>query len=161
MADTLAKTIRNLIVVGVPGEQASQTIRDNLVNYPLSNTLAVFQGRAPSDHVGAPYLTFTLNETSVSSDQHDLKRNLSLQFDVWDVNEGHSYTKLQVIIRALVLLFDKQGIEDVGDYEAARAFLQITTTIEEPDSEDNVVHMMALFNIIAYRKYMQTFLKGV
>lgn len=154
MADTLAKTIRNLII-------GDQTIQDHLVNYPLSNTLAVFQGRAPSDHVGAPYLTFALSETSVSSDQHYLKRTLALQFDVWDLNEGHSYTKLQVVIRALVVLFDRQGIEDVGDYESARAFLQTTTIIEEPDSEDNVVRMMALFNIIAYRKYMQTFLKGV
>ena len=159
MADTLAKTIRNLIVVGKA--QESKTIQENLVNYPLSNTLAVFQGRAPSDHVGAPYLTFTLNETSVSSEQHHLKRELSLQFDVWDLNEGHSYTKLQAVIRALVLLFDRQVIEDVGDYESARAFLQTTTIIEEPDSEDNVVRMMALFNIIAYRKYMQTFLVGV
>lgn len=154
MADTLPEEIQSLVI-------ADSVIQDNLVNYPLSGKLAVFQGRVPSDHVGSPYLTFTLDEASVSSDQHDLKRNLSLQFDVWDVNEGHSYTKLQVIIRALVLLFDKQGIEDVGDYESARAFLNRTTTIEEPDSEDNVVRMMALFNIIAYRKYMQTFLVGV
>ncbi len=154
MADTLAKTIRSLVI-------GDQTIQDNLVNYPLSNTLAVFQGRAPSDHVGTPYLTFTLNESSVSSDQHYLKRALTLQFDAWDLNEGHSYTKLQVVIRALALLFDRQAFEDVGDYESARAFLQTTTTIEEPDSEDNVVRMMALFDIIAYRKYMQTFLAGV
>ncbi len=154
MADTLAETIRNMVIV-------DPTIQDNLVNYPLSNKLAVFQGRAPSDHKGAPYLTFTLSESSVSSEQHYLKRELSLQFDVWDLNEGHSYTKLQDVIRALVLLFDRQPLEDVGDYESARAFLNTTTIIEEPDSEDNVVRMMALFNIIAYRKYMQTFLAGV
>ncbi len=153
MADTLTEEIQSLVV-------ADSIIQGILVDYPLSGTLAVFQGRTPSDHVGSPYLTFKLSETAFSSDQHPLKRNLELQFDVWDVNEGHSYTNLQTVIRALTILFDRQRIEDAGDYESARAFLQASTIIEEPDEEDNVVRMMALFNIIAYRKYMQTFLVG-
>lgn len=153
MADTLPQTIRNIVL-------GNNFMNDTLALYPLDDSLAVFQSRAPSDHEGFPYITFLLNESALSTDQHYLKRNVELRFDVWGLNEGHSYTFIQPIVRELTTMFDRQRIEDSVDYESARAFLQGTHTIEEPDEEDNIVRMMVLFNILAYRKFMQTFLVG-
>ena len=153
MSDTLPQTVRNIVL-------GNTLIQDKLAVYPLDESLAVFQGRAPGDHEGFPYITFSLGESALGSDQHWLKRNIELRFDVWDLNEGHSLIFIQPIVRELTTMFDRQRIEDSGDYESIRAFLQASQPIEEPDEEDNVVRMMVLFNILAYRKYMQTFLVG-
>jgi len=154
MSDTLPQAIQDMVL-------GSLLIENALATYPPDGSLAFFQGRAPSDHAGFPYITFRLSEVAPSTDQHDLKRVMTLQFDVWDLNEGHSFTGAQSIIRELTEIFDKQRIEDTADYEATRSFLVATTSIESPDEEDNVIQMMSLFTVLGYRKYMQTILTRV
>ena len=154
MADLLPQAIRDKVL-------SSALIENALAPYPPDGSLAFFQGRAPSDHAGFPYMTFKLDETAPSTDQHYLKRINTLQVDVWDLNEGHSYTGIQPIIRELTEMFDRQPIDDTADHEAARSFLLGTSSIEEPNEEDNIIHMMVLFTVLAYRKYMQTFLTSV
>ena len=151
MADTLPQIIQDMVL-------GSALIDSALASYPPDGTPALFQGRAPSDHAGFPYIVFKLDELAPSSEQNSLKRIITLQFDVWDLNAGHSYAAIQPIIRELTEIFDFQRIGDTADYEAVRSFLTGTSSIESPGEEDNKIQMMSLFTILAYRKYMQTIL---
>lgn len=152
MADTLPQVLTTSVLADI-------TIVDELAKYPVNNSPAFFQGRAPSDHEGHPYLVFQLTESQAGGgDQHYLKRSIELRFDAWDLNAGHSYATLQTVARALVLLFDRQRIIDGTDYEGMRAFLQTNAIEEEQQEQDNVLHMVVIFTLLGFRKYLQTFL---
>ena len=152
MPDTLPQVITSSVLGNIK-------IVDELGQYPVNNSPAFFQGRAPSDHEGHPYLVYQLTESQAGGgSEHFLKRSVELRFDGWDMNAGHSYTTLQDIARELTLLFDRQRITDSLDYEGMRAFKQTQTIAEEQQEQDNVLHMVVIFNLLGFRKYLQTFL---
>lgn len=150
MADTLPATLRGVMA-------GDSTLTSELTTYVPANVPAIFQGRAPADHSGFPYLVFDLDELDAGGDNHYLKRNVSFMINCWDKNEGHSYAKLQTIARRLIELFDRQRITDT-DYEAARVFLDDQRIVEEVNEEDNVLHLVVAFTILGFRQYLATHL---
>ena len=150
MADTLPHTIYDMVTVG--------DVATHLSTYELTGKPAVFQGRAPSDVGAFPYGVFNLssNENANSSD-HYLAVELDLEFHWWDLGEGHSAETLQNIAREVDLIFDRQSIF-TDDYQSMRAWKTGQTLFDEENEEDNVLHMVQLFTLRGYRKYLQTFL---
>lgn len=150
MADTLPNTLQTLMA-------GDATLTAKLTTYAPANVPAIFQGRAPADHQGFPYVVFYLDEVEAGGDSHYLARNIDFTVHCWDKNEGHSYATVQEVARRLEELFDRQRITDT-DFEALRAFKQSYSIFRETNEEDNVLHLVIVFTLRGFRQYMATHL---